>query len=270
MTQVFIGGDRSCGHRDSKVGRQGISGIGFRGVRPVSESNLHSTQEGWFVLRKLNVWVQFTHFKMEGMVSLTSLVQRHDWMCKIDLKDAYKSLRDDGRAPSEVSPISLETPIVPVCQPSFRPGVRTEDVYEVTEASSGVPQTVRSTSNNLPRRHLPLKSKSNRGAVGSKYHCVAPTDAGVRHQLGEVQFGPITRGGVLGFCNRSPSFKPISPSTKGVKNSTRMFEDVARGNCDSEGVGKSDWKPDALDSCHSPSSLTLSQTANAQNKRALE
>ena len=49
-----------------------------------------------------------------------------------------------------------------------------------------------------------------------------------------------------------------------------MFEDVASGNCDSEGVSKSDWEPNGLDSGHSPCSLALSQTSDAQIKRALE
>ena len=281
MAQVFIGGDRSCGHRDTKVGRQGLSGTGFRGVGPISESHLHSTQEGRFVPPN------FQSEEVECVGTIHPLqdgghgrADKLDTASRLDVQNRLKrriSLRGDGRAASEVSPISLETPFVcqrrdhrKVCQPSFRPGVGTEDAYEVTEAGRGISQTVRHPSNKLPRRHLPPQSKSNRGDVGSKYHSVAPTDAGVRHQLGEVQFGPVTRDGVFGFCNRFPSFKPVSPSPKGVKNSTGMFEDVASGNCDSAGVGKSDWKPNSLDSCYSPCSLALSQTSDAQIERALE
>jgi hypothetical protein len=32
---------------------------------------------------------EYAHFKMEGMVALTDLLLPDDWMCKIDLKDAY-------------------------------------------------------------------------------------------------------------------------------------------------------------------------------------
>ena len=40
-------------------------------------------------LKHLNQFVQYHHFKMEGMHTVRDLVQPNDWMTKIDLKDAY-------------------------------------------------------------------------------------------------------------------------------------------------------------------------------------
>ena len=43
-------------------------------------------------LKKLNEYVPYHHFKMEGLKDLKHLLQKGDWMCKLDLKDAYFSV----------------------------------------------------------------------------------------------------------------------------------------------------------------------------------
>ena len=43
-------------------------------------------------LRPLNCFIQKHHFKMEGAGMLRNLLQTSDWMCSIDLKDAYLSV----------------------------------------------------------------------------------------------------------------------------------------------------------------------------------
>lgn len=43
-------------------------------------------------LRPLNQYIRYQHFKMEGMHVVRDLLQSGDWMCKIDLKDAYFSI----------------------------------------------------------------------------------------------------------------------------------------------------------------------------------
>ena len=40
-------------------------------------------------LKDLNTFLQYDHFKMEGIHLLCDLLQPHDWLGKIDLKDAY-------------------------------------------------------------------------------------------------------------------------------------------------------------------------------------
>jgi hypothetical protein len=42
-----------------------------------------------FNLKMLNVFIRYQHFKMENLSSLVGLLQHQDWMCKIDLKDAF-------------------------------------------------------------------------------------------------------------------------------------------------------------------------------------
>jgi len=43
-------------------------------------------------LRPFNCFIQKHHFKMEGAGMLRDLLQTSDWMCSIDLKDAYLSV----------------------------------------------------------------------------------------------------------------------------------------------------------------------------------
>lgn len=45
-----------------------------------------------FNLRPLNQFIKKCHFKMEGMTTVKELVQKEDWFCTIDLKDAYLSV----------------------------------------------------------------------------------------------------------------------------------------------------------------------------------
>lgn len=39
--------------------------------------------------QKINQFIQCEHFKMEGVPALRELIEKNDYMCKIDLKDAY-------------------------------------------------------------------------------------------------------------------------------------------------------------------------------------
>ena len=43
-------------------------------------------------LKRLNEYVPYHHFKMEGLKDVKHLLNKGDWMCKIDLKDAYFSV----------------------------------------------------------------------------------------------------------------------------------------------------------------------------------
>ena len=40
-------------------------------------------------LKNLNWYIPYEHFKMEGLFLLKEILQKNDYMCKIDLKDAY-------------------------------------------------------------------------------------------------------------------------------------------------------------------------------------
>ena len=43
-------------------------------------------------LKNLNRYISHVHFKMEGLVQLQDMLLSHDWMTKVDLKEAYYSV----------------------------------------------------------------------------------------------------------------------------------------------------------------------------------
>ena len=43
-------------------------------------------------LKMLNQFIPFLHFKVEGLSQLKHLTQKGNWMCKLDLKNAYSSV----------------------------------------------------------------------------------------------------------------------------------------------------------------------------------
>ena len=59
--------------------------LGHIFLRPMKDGS----QRPIFNLKKLNHYVQYQHFKMEGQTLEKSLLQPEDWMLKLDLKDAY-------------------------------------------------------------------------------------------------------------------------------------------------------------------------------------
>ena len=74
---------------------------GYRGGRTLRKSvsvrHFHDTQEGWrekpvVDMRDLNNFIEPVYFKMKDLSHLPSVLQRGDFMCKIDLKDAYQTI----------------------------------------------------------------------------------------------------------------------------------------------------------------------------------
>ena len=60
----------------------------------LSEQHFTCGKEVWgnhpvINLKKLNAFVPYEHSKMEGLHCLKFLVEQNDFLCKIDLKDAY-------------------------------------------------------------------------------------------------------------------------------------------------------------------------------------
>ena len=62
--------------------------------RPISKQLIPCRQKGWghrpvINLKKLNKFIPYQHFKMEGLQSLRQTLRKGYFMCKLDLKDAY-------------------------------------------------------------------------------------------------------------------------------------------------------------------------------------
>ena len=57
-----------------------------------AQCSLTKRRRSMIDLRELNRYVVPHHFKMEGITAMKGLVQRDDWMVKLDMKDAYLSV----------------------------------------------------------------------------------------------------------------------------------------------------------------------------------
>ena len=74
--------DEEC-HRCSRTRKRSIVGHIF--LRQKKSGKFRPI----FNLRPLNQFVQYEHFKMEGVPMLTTMIQQNDWMVSMDLHDAY-------------------------------------------------------------------------------------------------------------------------------------------------------------------------------------
>ena len=50
------------------------------------------TQRPMINLKQLNTYIPYCHLKMEGLQNLKYMLQKGDYMCKLDSKDAYFSV----------------------------------------------------------------------------------------------------------------------------------------------------------------------------------
>ena len=88
MPQSGLGNSENAGQRchNNLIG----------GTGSICRPSLPEAEKRWVTtthLKPLNKFVQYEHFKMEGMPMVLDLVQEGSWMTKIDLKDAYFSVR---------------------------------------------------------------------------------------------------------------------------------------------------------------------------------
>ena len=60
--------------------------------------------------------IQYQHFKIEGMKNLKPLIQREDWLIKIDLQDAYFAYRYKPKS-TQVAEVHLGMQAIPIYMP---------------------------------------------------------------------------------------------------------------------------------------------------------
>lgn len=77
--------------------------------------------KGWrpvINLRGLNQNLVYKHFKMEGIHLLRDILQKGDWMMKLDLKGRVFYNSNEG---GELFAVQMERQIIPICLPPFQP-----------------------------------------------------------------------------------------------------------------------------------------------------
>lgn len=89
-------------------------------------------------LKVLNMYTEHEHFKMEGIDCVRDLLTRREYMCKLDLRDAYLSVPIN---PSEVSEVSVEGHNISVQCPPIWAGHGPSGLHEDTQTSLGPPKS---------------------------------------------------------------------------------------------------------------------------------
>ena len=228
-------------------------------------------------------WGPETSHKPEGSQPLcedralqdggSSLAPRSPAVTGLDGKDGL-----EGCLPSSAHPPRLSTPPhisvgkenLQVSMPTFWPVSSTQGVYKATEASSGLPETDRLSSDHLPGR--PTDNASGQSSVGANYSADLSTvrEPGANCESNEIHTDPNSGVGIPGFSIVLNDNEIITTLQETSKNSTGCQMDVApkvhlsdgdcmicgKDNCHHEGHPTSSFallsSPDANELCPSP------------------
>ena len=110
-------------------------------------------------LKLFNQFVPFLHLKIEGLPHLKHIIQEGDWMCKLDLKDAYFSVPFE-----EVRKISVEGDTLRVHVPVFWIRPNTKGVYKVIGNPNLSPEKDQHQSDNIFERYVDFESHNTRSS----------------------------------------------------------------------------------------------------------
>ena len=83
------GGKNNCAGGNKGDAKKGSDSSSAKRTKVICELNFHSPEEN---LNNLNSYVEYNHFKMEGLFLLNELLEEGDDLCKLDLKDVYFSV----------------------------------------------------------------------------------------------------------------------------------------------------------------------------------
>ena len=105
------------------------------------------------ILKHLNQFVKYEHFKMENIHMLRDLLKKDDYLVKIDLKDAYFTVAIWVNHQKFLRFTSLEGDSLRVSMPSIRSCFSPARFHEDNETGSRTIAPVGDTHCNLSRRH---------------------------------------------------------------------------------------------------------------------
>ena len=136
-----------------------------------------------FNLKPLNTFVVYQHFRIEGVQMLTSMIQAHDWMMSIDLKDAYFCVPIAGN----IANISGFTGTGSFFNSNPSRLFRTKNIFQAPETSSSSFTQVRREVIDFPGRHHTPESKQQSSVDDrQELHTVAPSKTRICHKLGQI------------------------------------------------------------------------------------
>ena len=153
--------------------------------------------------KKLNLFLQTVHFKMEGTYMLRDLLKPGDWLTKVDLKDAPTSWFLLLSTTDSYTPFQLARADIPVQLPAIRPVISSLGLYQDHKTCYCHPLSIRSEGNNKYRRHTDHGGDTNagRGTHHSRID-ISPGKPGIHHKLPQICPNPNTKSGLPRLCNQ--------------------------------------------------------------------
>ena len=133
----------------------------------------------------LNQFVVHNHFKLDGMHVVRDLLQKNDWMTRINLKYAYFSI---SIVPSALvfSAVQITKEGISVHMPTLWPFISPEGLHKDPLPSCGVPTQQRYTMCDLSGQYFPSRSGQGQSDGAHSNDLVTAQSLGFPGELPEI------------------------------------------------------------------------------------
>ena len=212
--------------------------------------------------QRINQFIQCQHFKMESVPILRDLIEAGDWMCKIDLKDAYTMvpIHPESRqylffpSPWYGLPIQVSTLWHECCVESF---------LQTHEFCDRIIKNSRHSNSVLLRRYLSISKNEGRNVQECSDDVNSPEQARIHHQLFQKQAYTEEDTNFLGFQFNTKTMTISVPTTKMEKLTSRVKQLLKSPTKEIMPlVSKFDWK----NYCNDSSDGRCAPTCTASSK----
>ena len=191
-----------------------------RGFRPVIN------------LKMLNQFIPFLHFKMEDLSQLKHIIQEGDWMCKLDLKDAYFTVPLDQDSRKFVRFQWKENPYEFMCL-YFGLGPAPSVFTKLLKIPISL---LRKINIRVIIRYVDFESHNTRSSHESRHSHISPAAFRLFNKYKKINFKPISGNRTFGNGDRfnqndfaidtregTKSYQDLSePSQESLYNSSRI------------------------------------------------
>ena len=151
-------------------------------------------------LKHLNAFIPYQHFKMEGLHLLKDLLQEGDYMCKLDLKDAYFSV-PIHKSSRKYLRFLWEGNLYEFLCLCFGLG-RSIDFHKNNENTHCFASPIKHSNYNLSRRHVNSGSVYSGINLASRHSYLPLVTIRLYNQLQKVNFVSSSENRISGINNR--------------------------------------------------------------------
>ena len=145
-------------------------------------------------LSTLNIFVPHHHFKVEDLKVVAGILRPFDFMCKIDLKDAYFAVPIHPAPKGSL--LSVQECNLPVQMPTLRSHFSTSGLHKSAEAPDSLCQETGSEDLHLHRQHANPKFSDGESLKRCVSNDLPVGKSGVPCEYGQIYSSPFTGNGI--------------------------------------------------------------------------